>query len=147
MIKCTFRDLSKLRDVRGIPGPFTKLASADETRLSLVDRVRVSRFLKPLLAETAVFERDYMALLERYGTRRKDDPAIVFDIALEDDGKGGTQVNEKRRKEFIVEQEKLYEMECEIAILPLPRSIYEKLSLTAGDLLALEKFIELPTDE
>lgn len=147
MIKCTFRDLSKLRDVRGIPGPFTKLASADEARLSLVDRMRVSRFLKPLLAETAIFERDYMTLLEKYGTRRKDDPAIVFDIALEDDGKGGTRINEARRREFNVEQEKLHEMEREIVVLPLPRSIYEKLSLTAGDLLALEKFIEFPTDE
>jgi hypothetical protein len=145
MIKCTFRDLIQLRDINDVPGPFSKLRQADNS-LSLVERVRVARFLKPLLTETAAFEQHHLELLEKYGTRRKDNPNL-FDIATEDDGKGGRRLNESRLREFKTEQEKLYEMECEVAILPLTQTVYGKLPLTPNDFMALEKFLVLPDAE
>lgn len=135
MIKCTYRDLAGLRDqtIGGVnrPGPLTKLAQADDTRVPLLmDRIRIGRFVQKVIAEIKVMETDALELLRKYGKQDEKNPTM-FNIAPEN------------RAVFNAENDKLNETECEITLLPLPESVYGRLPLTAGDLMALEKFIVL----
>jgi len=139
MIKCTYHDLAGLRDQtvnQGStqitkPGPLTKLAQADETRIPLLmDRIRIGRFVGKIVAEIKEMEADAMKLLSKYGKQEEKNPAI-FNIP---------PIN---RELFNEENNKLNDTECEITLLPLPESVYGRLPLTAGDLMALEKFIVL----
>jgi hypothetical protein len=140
MIKCSYRDLAGLRDqtitTQGAnqitrPGPLTKLAQADDTRVPLLmDRIRIGRFVTKIIAAIKEMEADAMELLKKYGKQDEKNPAM-FNIPPE----SRTQFNE--------ENNKLNDTECEITLLPLPESVYGRLPFTAGDLMALMKFIEL----
>jgi len=137
MITCTYRDLAGLRDqanASGIivrQGPLTKLTQADETRVPLLmDRIRIGRFVQKISDKIRQMEGDALAILRKYGTQSKTNPA-AFDIPA------------KNRAKWNEENAKLDDTECEITLLPLPESVYGSLPLTAGDLSALMKFIEL----
>jgi hypothetical protein len=141
MIKCTYSDLAGLRDqnitdakgnVMAVrPGPLTKLAQADDKQVPLLmDRIRIGRFVRAVVTEIKEMETDAMELLRKYGKQNEQNPTN-FHIPPES------------RDQFNKENSRLNETECEIRVLPLPESVYGKLPLTSGDLMALWKFIVL----
>lgn len=130
-IKCTYKDLADLRDRDGVPGPMTKFNNVGDN-VSLVDRTRIMKWLKPIIAETAEFEKTHLALLGKYGQRNKD-RANLYVIPPE------------KQAEYQTENGRLEATEVEVASVPLPVESYDgKVPMTVGDLVVLEKFVVMP---
>jgi len=136
-IKCTFRQLASLRDQidsKGapIPGPMTKLNKVDESSVpSIVDRVRIARFIKAIIAETVEYEKVHLDLLKKYGEQDAENKLRYL-------------IPPEKMQEYQTEMQKLDGTETEVSVVPLPASVIEKVSLSVGDLAALEPFIVLP---
>lgn len=127
MIKTTLGKLAKLRDNGTNPGPLTKLASADD-RTPFANRVIISRFLKPLIAELIEYQITVDKLGLKYG---KPSPAQGGQIVISG---ADFQLYQK-------ELEDLHKVEVEIQAVPLSFKVIETVNLAPGDLLLLEDFI------
>lgn len=128
-IKCTYGDLSRLRDQPGRSGVLTKLLTSDAI-LTVVDRFRVLRLCRA--AESVL--KEYLHVLGELG-KKYGDPV---------EKTSNYQIRPECLHAFEDEILALHATECELTSPPLPLSAYEKVDLTAADLDALEKFLVLP---
>lgn len=146
-ITCTLEDLASLRDRPGSAGPLSKLQAADD-KLPLMERARIARWLKPILAKLASYEQDYLALLKKHGTSRVDPASknLFFDLPEPATGESADEIAslQKRRDEYDTAVKKLQETTVELEVAQLPVATYDKLPLSSRDLLLLEKFVILP---
>jgi hypothetical protein len=109
----------------------TKFSNVGES-VSLVDRTRIMKWLKPIIAETAEFEKVHLQLLQKYG-KRNEQKSDQFTIPP------GAQLA------YQGETEKLEATEVEVPVVPLPMESYDgKVPLTVGDLLAMKPFVIMP---
>ena len=133
-IQCTCADLEKLRDAPNRPGPLTKIANYEESPddLSVIDRVRRMRFVKALFPEVTEYAQAVATLGQKCGKPTQGGKYFVIDLEKED--------------EFKAEKAKIDAETRTIFLMPLPVSAYEKIPLTALDLMALEPFIVLPEE-
>jgi len=131
-IKCTCANLEKLRDAPGRPGPLAKIANYEDLS-SVVDHVRRVRFIKALQPEVIEYAQAIATLGEKYGKPMQGGSYFAIDPDKE--------------TEFKAEKAKIDAEERTIRITPLPPSAYDKIPLSALDLLALEPFIVLPDEE
>jgi hypothetical protein len=138
-IKCTYRQLAALRDQTDregsiVVGPMSKLNKVDEqTVTSIVDRVRIARFIKAIITETVEYEKTHLELLKKYGVQDEKNKAVYI-------------IPPDKREDYHTEMKKLEEQEVEVNVVPLPSSVIEKVSLTVGDLAVLEPFVLFPAE-
>jgi hypothetical protein len=132
----TLGRLDKIRDtVPGKPGPLTKIANFEDNLLesSVVDHVRRVRFVKALQTELVEYSKAMATIAQKYGESQQG--GAFFTIKPE------------KQAEFAAEKEKLDAETRELLINPLPVSAYEKIPLTAFDLIGLEPFVVMPEDK
>jgi len=128
MIKTTLGKLAKLRDSGTVPGALTKLASADE-RTTFANRVIITRFLKPMIAELI----EYNSALDKLGLKYgKPGPSQGGQLVVSGDD---VRLYQK-------ELDELNKIEVEIQATPLSFKVIETVNLAPGDLLLLEDFID-----
>ena len=130
-ITCTYGDIDRLRDqVPGHTGPLTRLRTSTDVP-SLVDRARIMRFTRSVIAEVVEYEKVLIELLKKFGK------------PLDATGKRFA-VDPAFQTEYDAEKAKLDSSPCEVATSKLPAAAYEKVALSVLDLEALEKFVEIP---
>jgi hypothetical protein len=132
-ITCICADFEKLRDGGpGKPGPLTKIATFEDIS-SVVDHVRRMRFVKCLQPEVVEYSKAIATLGLKYGESLQ----------------GGTlfAIKPENQAAFLSEKAKIDAETRDLLINKLPPSAYEKIPLSALDLLALEPFIILPEEE
>lgn len=138
-IKCTYRQLAALRnqsDRQGgvILGPIAKLNKVDESLVpAIMDRIRISRFVRTIISETIKYERLHLDLLKKYGI-------------LDEKDKSRYLLPPDRQAEYQEAMQDLDNTETEVSTSPLPTYAIEKVSLSVEDLSALEPFISIPDD-
>jgi hypothetical protein len=131
-IKCICADLEKLRDGPGKPGPLSKIANFEDLS-SVLDHVRRMRFIKAFQPEVIEYAKAIATLGKKYGKPMQNGSYFVIEPEKED--------------EYRAEKDKFDAEEREIVATPLPFSAYEKIALSALDLLALEPFIVIPDEQ
>jgi hypothetical protein len=129
----TLGRLDKIRDtIPGKSGPLSKIANFEDMS-SVVDHVRRVRFVKALQTELTEYSKAVATIAQKYGESQQG--GAFFTIKPE------------RQAEFAAEKEKLDAETRELLINPLPVSAYEKIPLTAFDLIGLEPFVVMPEDK
>jgi len=131
-ITCTYGDLDRLRDAPSRQGPLTKLMSATEP--SLVDKFRIVRLAKEVDHELETYGKFLVELGKKYG-----DPVKI-------NGKPSWQIRPDEQENYLAEKAKIDADPCELLVSPLPASSYEKVPLTATDLMLLGPFIVTPPE-
>lgn len=138
-IKCTYRQLAALRnqsDRAGgvLLGPIAKLNKVDESLVpAIMDRIRISRFVKAIITETIKYERSHLDLLKKHGI-------------LDEKDKSRYLIPVEGQSDYQEAMQNLDGTETEVPTSPLPASVIEKVSLSVEDLSVLEPFISVPGD-
>jgi hypothetical protein len=133
-VKCTWRDLGRLCNQPGRPGPIAKLLSS-ESQSTIIDKFRVVRFTRALGSEVDEYAKMLLEIGKKYGTPKE--------IA---GGFTSFEVPPDKRQAFDVEQAALDAAEHVVEVSPLPVSAYEHANLTPVDLALLEKFLVVPDE-
>lgn len=132
-IKCTFRDVARLRETPENPGPLSKLADANCP--SVVDKFRVVRFIKAMGQEIQEYEAVLIALGKKFGTP----------IDVEGSANVSYRVLPENMTAFNDEVARLNSEPRDIlAANPLPPSVCD--ILTPRDLLLLGSLVVEPED-
>lgn len=118
-----------------------KLAQVDGKSASMVEQVRIGRFVRAVMAELRPCEELRNKIVDAYGTPRKDNPGI-FDLTTDP----------KRRAEYDAEMKKWAEVEVEVQASPLPPDLHAKANLDVGNQLSLLEaglitLPDVPTEE
>ncbi len=129
-IKCKFGDLDRLRNAGagGKTSPFAKLA--EDTSLTIVDKFRISRLIKAIEEQLAIYVKSVVALASKYG-----DPVQTIT------GQDSFQIRPENKEKYMAEKAMLDAEECELAANLLPPSAYAISAITANDLAVMEPFI------
>ena len=88
--------------------------------------------VKALLRELKNVEQKRIALVDKFGVS---------------DGKDGMNVPQEKIKEFTEAFEKELEKEIDLEVQPIPFACLKTMSISAADLVAIQPFIEEPTQE
>lgn len=108
--------------------------------LSIVDKAKIARFLKPILAELAEYERVHLDLVKKYGKPIGGDRY---------------QISEEHIADYNKENKDLRDIDVELAISPLPEDFFttidtalskENKGFSPEDMLALEPFVTWPPE-
>lgn len=132
MIKCTYGDLDRLRDIPTRTGPLSKLMAAPEP--SIVDKYRIVKLVRAVEGELKGYGQALTDLGKKYGD------------AIKVNGLDSYQIRPGESAEFASEKKKLDDDPCELGVNPLPLTALEKVALTAFDISLLEPFVVPPTD-
>jgi hypothetical protein len=135
-VTCTWRDLGRLRNQPGRPGPIAKLLSNEsQSQSTVIDKFRVLRFTRALGSEVDEYTKMLFEIGKKYGTPKEI-------------GGGFTsfEVPSEKRQAFDAEQATLDAAEHVVDVSPLPVSAYEHANLTPADLALLEKFLVVPDE-
>lgn len=119
-IECKYEKLIKVGTA------VQKLARVDGKSASMVEQVRIGRFVRAVMAELGPCEELRNKILNSYGTPRQENPNI-FDLTKDP----------KRRAEYDAEMKKWAEVEVLIQTAPLPPDLHAKANLDVGDQINL----------
>ncbi len=128
-LKATYLELASAG-----PG-LRKLMAIDKTACpSPVDRARIARFTKPIIKELAEYDRLRNELIAECGTPIEGKP-------------GQFQIQPDKAAKFRDETIKLNAIEVEIAVTPLPVSLWKLADLTVDEMNGLGQLIEWPPED
>lgn len=119
-IECRYEKLIKV----GVA--VQKLARVDGREASMVEQVRIGRFVRAVMVELGPCEELRNKIVNSYGVPRQDNPNI-FDLTKDP----------KRRAEYDAEMKKWAEVVVPIQASPLPPDLHALANLDVGDQIAL----------
>lgn len=93
---------------------------------------RLNKITNVLLRKFKEIEKIRIDLVDKYG---------------KEDDKGRTSVPQEKIKEFTEAFEKELNTEIDLEVQPIPFSCLKTISISAADLVAIQPFIEEPTEE
>lgn len=128
-VKCTYGDLDRLRGSPTQAGLFQKLWSAEF--VLAVDGHRVRKFCRSLEPAIKEYEEELVKLGRTHGEPVEQ----------------GFKIPPEKMRDFLVAKRALDAVECEVSVVPLVASTWSKISLSAAQQDALEKFVEPLPDE
>jgi hypothetical protein len=134
MIKVKLEKIAALRELPGRIGPLSRL-SATGQEAPFGSRVRISRFIKPVVEALQAFEVDFNALVVKHGEPNPQIPNTFNILAA-------------KQQDYNTDLKSLYDTEIEISALPLDTKTVEHTGLTPADIIVLEAagLLTLPAD-
>lgn len=110
-----------------------KLSKAED--LPIVDKFRIGRLIKEIDAQLGIYGKSLVELAKKYGDLQKID------------GRDSYKIRPENLPKYEAEKAILDTETCDLAANRLPASSYTLPSITAADLLLLEPFIVMPTED
>jgi hypothetical protein len=126
--------IAALRELPGRLGPLSRL-SGTGSDAPFGSRVRITRFLKPVVEAVQEYEKDFNTLVIKHGKENPQTPNTFV-------------IPPENQKAYTDDLKSLHETEIEIAVIALDVKTVESTSLTPNDIIILEQagLLVLPSD-